>query len=340
MELKETNVRIDLLKVISAFLVVLIHTTADSFSTFQSDWWLANTLDSIARMSVPLFFMTSGFFLLNNNDITLQFFTKRLRKLLLPFLAWSMIYIIYSNHLMNKSLSLSQLSSLLQKPAYFHLWFFYTLIPIYLVTPLIKKSITNMDKQTSLYLIVLWLTFSLLPDFIYNLSLLWSKGEPRLGMDSTHLMIAMLGYYIIGGIVKKHNTITIKLSFFLFLIATALTSILTYFYSMSFNKPTQAFYVYYSPLVSISAISFFTLVLNSSSIPKKAELTIRKLSSLSLGIYFIHPLVIDFIKIHLYSINVTYNTASMSFFIAMLCFGISALICYCVRKTPIINRLI
>ena len=57
----------DLARAIAAALVVLIHVAAKWFENYGRisavDWQTANILDSAARLSVPWFFMLSGFLL-------------------------------------------------------------------------------------------------------------------------------------------------------------------------------------------------------------------------------------------------------------------------------------
>ena len=81
MKVTERLVWIDLLKIISIFFVVLLHTSA--FGVYQgvaaNGWWVANFYDSLARISVPLFVMASGALLLEKQESYRVFFSKRMR---------------------------------------------------------------------------------------------------------------------------------------------------------------------------------------------------------------------------------------------------------------------
>jgi len=54
---------------------------------------IANIYGSIARISVPLFFMMSGYLLLPRTESLRSFYTKRMPKVVLPFIFWSVIYL-------------------------------------------------------------------------------------------------------------------------------------------------------------------------------------------------------------------------------------------------------
>lgn len=59
---------VDFVRVLATFLVILLHSAAPLLYQYSSiskaDWWVANIYDSISRICVPLFFMISGYLLL------------------------------------------------------------------------------------------------------------------------------------------------------------------------------------------------------------------------------------------------------------------------------------
>ena len=89
----------DSLRAIAIMAVVLLHVSGPVVGAFprlsDSAWWTGHALDSLARASVPLFFMLSGALLLGRHEALSQFFHKRLSKLLPPLVAWSAIYLAW-----------------------------------------------------------------------------------------------------------------------------------------------------------------------------------------------------------------------------------------------------
>ena len=65
---KERIIHYDLLRIVAAFSVVMLHSTAQYWYTldiYSSEWIIANTYDAIFRFGVPIFVMMSGALLLN-----------------------------------------------------------------------------------------------------------------------------------------------------------------------------------------------------------------------------------------------------------------------------------
>ncbi len=88
---------------LSAFLVVLIHARHGCLLRNPIDNWAAYMIcNGICTIAVPFFFCTSGFFLAGHTMKDGWWggeIKKRLRTLLLPFVVWSLIYVVYSSAL-------------------------------------------------------------------------------------------------------------------------------------------------------------------------------------------------------------------------------------------------
>src|SRR5689334_20516589 len=127
---KEPLYWIDLIRTVAIFLVIVIHVATPVFNEWAhlpASWrTFANIYGSIARMSVPLFFMASGFLLLPRSESIGDFFAKRVNKVLLPFVVWSIFYLFWGcviNHNACEGNALSRL--ILVHGTYYHLWFIY-----------------------------------------------------------------------------------------------------------------------------------------------------------------------------------------------------------------------
>jgi surface polysaccharide O-acyltransferase-like enzyme len=92
----------DWLRSIALFLVIWVHMAspylygATLTPEFASYWWSANWGMALARPGVPLFIMLSGVLMLaphKVNEPIPQFLRKRLGRLVLPFIFWSIAYL-------------------------------------------------------------------------------------------------------------------------------------------------------------------------------------------------------------------------------------------------------
>ena len=138
---------IDNLRGIACLMVVMIHTTTwyitNPAAVTSFDWNVANLLNSASRVSVPLFFMISGYLFYGERSAHPRHFL-RIGLCLLFYSLIALLYIVLFTSI-NSDLSLK---NILQKPIFYHLWFFFAVIVIYLLSPLIQV------KALSLYAIL------------------------------------------------------------------------------------------------------------------------------------------------------------------------------------------
>ena len=144
---------IDNLRGIACLMVVMIHTTTwyvtNAHSISPVNWDVANILNSASRVSVPLFFMISGFLFFGEPSAQPRHFI-RIVSCLLFYSAISLLYIILFTSI-NAERSLL---NLLQKPVFYHLWFFFAIIVIYLVSPLIQVKNVNGKMLLALMVVI------------------------------------------------------------------------------------------------------------------------------------------------------------------------------------------
>ena len=127
----------------------------------SKEWWYANIFDSISRWTVTMFIMISGILLLNKEMHSYKkFIKKRVLKIVIPLIVWSSFYYIYKNGFSLDYTSVKNIiKALFEGNIYYHLWFMYTILGIYLVIPILKKYIDACEKKDILYFIGLWLVF-------------------------------------------------------------------------------------------------------------------------------------------------------------------------------------
>ncbi|MCW0144699.1 acyltransferase family protein [Escherichia coli] len=141
---------IDNLRGIACLMVVMIHTTTwyvtNAHSVSPVTWDIANVLNSASRVSVPLFFMISGYLFLANAA------PSRAISCVSAYVCfYSAIALLYIALFTSINVELA-LKNLLQKPVFYHLWFFFAIAVIYLVSPLIQ--VKNVGGKMLLVLMV------------------------------------------------------------------------------------------------------------------------------------------------------------------------------------------
>ncbi|MGR5959309.1 acyltransferase [Bacillus cereus] len=160
---------VDVLRVFSMFAVVFLHTAAGSLrgNIGSGTWHITNALTTVFSTSVPIFFMISGAMLMRSSKTeSLKItYTERLPKLIVPFIIWSTIAVLYFTP---RPIQITNvIKSILYMPnqaATVHLWFMYAIIPLYILSPLLKKMVDALSKELIKYMLILWfIVSSLLP---------------------------------------------------------------------------------------------------------------------------------------------------------------------------------
>ncbi len=187
----------DLIRVVATFLVITVHVSGQITNVWgkvpEVDWFIANIYGGIARICVPLFFMISGYLLLPRSESLGTFYRKRIPKILIPLIAWSLIYLGWycGNHPGTCTPPLIQ-NLLFVQGAYYHLWFLYSLLGIYLILPVLRLMFRpEADRKILWYLIGLWLVFQSFLTFVNHF---WGL---RVGI-SAPLATGFVGFFILG----------------------------------------------------------------------------------------------------------------------------------------------
>jgi surface polysaccharide O-acyltransferase-like enzyme len=296
----------------------------------------------MVRVCVPLFFMVSGFLLLQKQEPLGFYFSKRFKKLLVPIIFWSLFFILWKNIVENGELpKFEQFYSLLLKPSYYHLWFLYALIGIYLFVPILRIVTNSTDNKLLVYYCLIWfLAVSVIP-FI----------EKVIGVDSKidlHSISGYIGYLVLGYILGK-KTISLKVFIFsvaIYLLMVIFTASGTYYLTLSNDgKFSDYLYSYLAPNTIIAAISCFILIkyvaINSAVFNNTTLLKmVKKLSACSFGIYLIHPVFIYLFKTGSIGLELSAFSGDPLLFIpltSLIVFLLSFFMVLFIKKIPVIN---
>jgi len=336
--LKKINIK--LLTVVATYLVILLHTAAIPFSYFHLAWSVSVMYEALGRIAFPLFLLIAGYVSLNKNESLLSTLKTRVLDLVIPLIAWSIIYIIYNKEV-NADTTPVSLLELLSKPAYPHMWFIYTMILLYLVTPLLNTFIQNGSQQRVNYTVTVWFVLASVYVLFDNVkaNLLEHKAIPV--ASNIDMVVYLSGFYIIGGVARRFNiNPKVVISGVIFILSTVLTAVMTYSLSISTFAPNEVFLFYSAPtLVVVSLAGFFMLLNAPFQYGKRAIRVVHGLSRLSLGIFFVHMMVLEAVLRLLHMEFESYYSALTIPLIALLCFLVSAAIVWLLRLIPWLRRI-
>lgn len=282
---------IDNLRGIACLMVVMIHTTTwyitNPASVSVVDWNIANILNAASRVSVPLFFMISGYLFFGERSAQPRHFL-RIALCLLFYSAIALLYISLFTSI-NGELALK---NILQKPVFYHLWFFFAIIVIYLVSPFIQVKAVS-GKMLLALIVVIGIvanpnTLAQKIDGVQWLPInLYIRGD-----TFYYVLYGMLGRAI--GMMETQKRALTLVSAAVFVLAVAGISRGTLHELQWRGNFADTWYLYCGPLVFLCAVSLFTLIKNTLNSRTLPGLTL--ISQHSLGIYGFHALIIHALR--------------------------------------------
>jgi|GEM_PF-288598 len=283
------------------FVIVTLHVAFPLIYLYNSigyaDWWIANNFYILGKIGSPLFTMVSGLLLLNpTKEQTIPiFFKKRLVKVLIPFLAWSTIYLLWRIFLRDESFTPKEILVLfVQGPVYYHLWFIQMILGLYLATPILRIYIRHADHKNLTYFLVIWLvTVSVLPVVKRFLGF-------EIGIDVV-ITTGFVGFFVLGYYLRNVTLMPGQMMPTLLIIVVALcfTQYATHAFTVKNEGLYDNFFVLNDSLnliiVTVGLFLFFKSLdyeLLFQKIPLLQKIVLY-VSTCSLGVYFVHVLIIE-----------------------------------------------
>ena len=324
----------DWLRAVSIFVVVGVHVVSKIINNGQPgewEWQFANAIDSALRWCVPVFFMLSGALLLTmkREDPIGGFLKRRLTKVIIPLIFWSGVYIAYDIFEQGASYSFYEMLVLfLIDDVYYHLWFMYVIIGLYIMAPFLKILVKNMDQKTFVYFLAIWFLFAGIVPFAPR----FLNFEPAI---SPGLFQPYIGYFLLGAYLvlfplsKKWLLPLLGMS----VLAYLATVFGTHYLTVQEGELDEFYYQHYRPTHMVISIFLFTLFQQLGPHIKPNPI-ITQISFATLGIYVIHPLV-QFYLNKLTGINEHTISAVVGIPLAwIIIFIISFFIIWLLRKIP------
>lgn len=326
---------ISILNVLACIGVVILHTFETGY-TSDANFVFEVLIRAIAYCAVPVFFMITGATLIDYRERydTKTFFKKRLLKVIIPLIIWSIIYFIIN--FFKGKFSINDLSFKFVFEYFFLVkinpifWFFVVIIGIYLAIPVISLIPQESRRKAFLYIIIITFVFNqFLPDLLYHLNLNYNYDLKFPLTYSGWISFIFIGYYIDKyEIVKKHRVIIYVLGIIGFLTMV----VPTIFISYHKNESCSWFDEYYDApcvLYSASVFLFFKSKINNNQIVTKIMPFFNFVAPTTLGIYVLHIAIRDFLR-YFY----TYSYFGMNLVLTLSILTICFIVVKIVQKIP------
>ena len=156
----------DWLRITACFLVMMTHSCEPfylggegSLILTKADAIWVSILNVLPRASVALFVVASSYLQFPLHYSTGEFFKRRAKRVLIPFVVWSLVYaFIWGSPVQNlKDLVLNF------NYAAGHMWFVYMIIGLYLIMPLLSPWAEKVGKRELQVYLAIWLFTTIIP---------------------------------------------------------------------------------------------------------------------------------------------------------------------------------
>jgi surface polysaccharide O-acyltransferase-like enzyme len=345
------SIPVDLIRTFAIILVIMLHATIEPITIVNQMspegvilWWTTNIYDSLGRPAVPLFVMLSGALLLQPAKVEEPlsiFFKKRLNRIGLPFLFWGAAYFAWRVFVHGETLTVNTILEGILTGPYVHFWFFYLLVGLYLLTPVLRVLVAYIKRGTFSFLLILWfLGTAIMP-------LLTLFTDYRLN-SNVFILTGWLGYFLIGAYSLK-TRIRSAILYAMLGLGLAWTIIGTYIIVGTIGERySQFFYDAYSfSMIGVSVALFLILsAVPAERMEKQFPHGSRLLSLISqntIPIYLFHIMILETLQKGFLGFQMTLAAMNPVLEVPLIT-AVALLICLVIihplKKLPLVKRII
>ncbi len=329
---------IDGLRVAAAFAVIVLHLSANAVvndTVVNSvSWWTANLADSAVRWCVPVFVLISGGLILPKVRTTglAAFYKQKFLRLGIPVAFWSLIYLSWNwikiGHIDFPDAGERMLSGM---PAT-HLWFLYMLLGLYAVAPFLAAFLSVAGR--SLVRAAVILGFAI---FSCQTLVVGHSGVPG-GVFT--LWLSYVPYFLLGSLLLSRPPLfSRRAAVAIFVGSVLLIALLAGLLQPRLHdRACSTMYDNLNPLVILSALAVFSLF-HSRLTKVFSGAAVQRLAAVTLGIYLLHPLVIELLGVVVYFVSGTLPVFAIPI-MAVAVFVLSAAICLLISRSRAGRRLV
>lgn len=294
---------IDSLRALATLAVIVIHVDTPvmnmNFGRNMEFWWIGLVIDNLVRFAVPLFLVLSGATLLTKQYRLVDFYKKRMSRVVVPFLFWLPAYWVFRwfmlrpferplnfDSIMNWGVNL-----FITEGVSIHLWFVYMILLLYLFIPLISHILRKVSRRVVVLFLFLWLVLNGLQISgvfsIDGFSLLFKK----LYGYSLYSGYLVLGYFLHTSNPKFNNRRVCAA--IAYVVTVIIASVSTFYLSQSLGKQTLTVMNSFTLNTFIQTVAIYYLLKNVEIKNRVVNFVVQTISNYSFGIYLVHIMVIS-----------------------------------------------
>jgi len=287
---------VDILRCLAIFAVVLMHSAMPLLGRVEDheSLWAGLTYSSLSIFCVPVLLMISGALILGDSRPmdTATFYKRRLSKILIPLLIWSVIY--YGVNCLMEGTTVNVVSFVKRLLAGMWagpLWFLYMIAGVYLMVPFLKPAFADpRSRRTWAFVAVIFGLQAL--NFLVKF--LWNQELNRFLTGA--VFPYYFGYFVLGYALNA-STVRVPGGRLALVAGVLLPAACMAFgeYQAHFSEslvPNQ-FFNYQGPLTTVMSVAVFLLFKGKAGdLGKPWSGLLHTVSGLTYGVFLSHILVL------------------------------------------------
>ncbi len=325
----------DVIRIFAVIGVVTIHSF--SLPSLGSDWRSFEVLFNWfwfigIKTCVPLFLLLSGALLLGKKEPQMVFYSKRLSRILLPWLVWGVVFLItkHQEHLTSIPHALKTFTQILSA----EFSFLPVLVCLYLLMPFMKVLVSELAVMKRWQLIGLWfLGISLLPYLRNTMAFPIAVDNGLVRQTINYIGFIFLGHELRLWLEaqKQHRQVLLKA-----LIAFCLSVAGTFFIQFTHPSTPQLFLSYVAPLIILSSTAAFCALFAAAKMNQSPQFqkTLHEYSAASFGVFFLHPLVLMLVTPGILTQDITLKNILLT----TITIGLSFLVILSLQQIPWLRK--
>lgn len=345
---------IELLRIIAAAAVIMIHVDAiliKNYAIGSVNWNICAIIGSEIRWCIPLYLMISGgVFLDREQPISQEAMLKKyILRLLTVLIVWGAFFYffelwIYDQPITIKNLIFAPINILAGNTGY-HLWYLYTIIPVYLLIPILKVfvDIATREQQRYLLLVLFMLCscFNLFNSVVRRIPQL--RGAISIGITLpamfAYVACVLAGYYMAHFELNSSEMKVLKLTAILSVLCMPIVNIVLSRLNNTYDTSMSE----YSGICSISVAGWlYTRLKQQEDALQKCRMkkSVLNIGGKTFGIYLLHVIFVSTIFHKLPVAWVKLNSLLVILIGTAIVFTASFILTWLLKKVPYVNRIV
>ncbi len=337
---------INKLRVLAIYMVVTAHVAmwqTMATESFTFNWWLGCWLFYLAHLSIPVFVMISGALLLDDSrrESAAQFYRRRMIRVGIPLVVWTCVYLVVRVVMDHEELSVGRAVTLiLTGDPYYHLWFLYMIAGLYLITPPLRTFVRCSSPAERILVIVIGLILA--NAYFQTDVLLWNNQRSIFTM-----FIPYISFYLCGYELRLIDPRKVSLKYLVLAVlisAGYLAAFSGVFMETAGGVGTRYLFDFFSPPVIFISIGIFWAAylrdLTAKPLEGRRRTALEWISSTTMGVYVLHPLVLGLMRIAFSKHADDGNFVAGVIVVPLITFIACVLITSLLMKIPVLRRIV